>query len=102
MTSVHRAPWTSEQISALHALSQEGLTAREIGRQLGRTRRAIIGQRFKFRHEWPATRVVPAVKLPSVVIPIAEVARAYELGWRVADLSRGTVTMEWRGLGEVR
>lgn len=42
----HRKPITDSEIAEVLKLSEEGYTAQEIGRRLGRTYRAVIGIRY--------------------------------------------------------
>ena len=46
------AKWTDEAIlEALHLMDHEGLTAAETGRRFGVTKNAILGLRYRARHE---------------------------------------------------
>ncbi|MDD1519223.1 MULTISPECIES: GcrA family cell cycle regulator [Bradyrhizobium] len=44
-------PWSPEEEAHLRALIENGMTATEIGRQLGRTRLAVYGRLQRFRKQ---------------------------------------------------
>lgn len=47
--SHHRSPWTSEQLTELQALANEGKSARAIARQIGRTCQAVYQMSCRHR-----------------------------------------------------
>lgn len=44
-------PWSPEEEAHLRALIERGMTATEIGRQLGRSRLAVYGRLQRFRKQ---------------------------------------------------
>ena len=52
--------WTSQEIEALKALVSLGNSASFIGKRLGRTRNAIIGQAHRLNLNWPKKDRPPA------------------------------------------
>jgi GcrA cell cycle regulator len=68
--------WTTERISKLIELHNQGLTASQVGKLMGVSRNAVIGKVSRLRHAG-----VPALKLKPPAAPT--VKKKYEsfFGW---------------------
>ncbi|RWN11780.1 GcrA family cell cycle regulator [Mesorhizobium sp.] len=73
-----RTEWAAEDISTLHRLVGEGLSAGEIGKKMGRTRNAVIGKIIRMKGDVGrlARSPGPAGKLARKQTPVRQV-RSY-------------------------
>lgn len=50
------APWTDdEMLTALHLMDDEGLTAEQVGRRVGRPRNSVLGIRHRVKTDYEAS-----------------------------------------------
>lgn len=95
-------PWLSTDIAALLAFVQEGLTAAEIGRKLGRTKTAIREKRSRYRDRIPRPVPVEVVEPIRITISKGSVAEYYHQGWRLSHFDGDLVVMAWLSAADVR